>query len=139
MKSKNKARDYFLFWISLIVTAGSYFLSGLYGWNTPVIILLVFGLLILGFSIKNIVEAAILEEYGNKKQYQIEMKDERNTLIREKAGAKTNEYMLYLCTAILFVLIYLGVEFWVILLIGLLTTVHGILSIALYNYYANKY
>ena len=53
------------------------------------------------------------------------MKDERNTLIREKAGSKTNEYMLYLNTVITFALGFMGVEFWMICLFGSLVLAQG--------------
>jgi uncharacterized membrane protein len=74
-----------------------------------------------------------------KKQLEIEMKDERNTLIREKAGSKTNEYILYLNTFITIVLGFMSVEFKILCLFGSLILAQGILSISLYNYYANRY
>ncbi|AKB36476.1 hypothetical protein MSSAC_1886 [Methanosarcina siciliae C2J] len=82
---------------------------------------------------------AIKESIDAKKQLEIEMKDERNTLIREKAGSKTNQYMLYLNTAIILILGFKDVEFWMLGLFGFLILAQGVLSTGLYNYYDNRY
>ena len=88
------------------------------------IILLAIALLIFGLSTNNILKLFVIKEsIEAKKQQKIEMNDERNTLIREKAWSKTNEYMLYLSTIIIFVLIFMDVEFWIICLVGFLTLI----------------
>jgi hypothetical protein len=111
-----------------------------YGRDIRVIISLAIALLIFGRSIDNILKLfAIKESIEVKKQLEIELKDERNTLIREKAGFKTNEYILYLNTVITIVLGFMNVEFWILCLFGSLILAQGILSISLYNYYANRY
>lgn len=85
-----------------------------YGRDIRVIISLAIALLIFGRSIDNILKLfAIKESIEAKKQLEIEMKDERNTLIREKVGSKTNEYVLYLNTVITIVLGFMSVEFWI--------------------------
>lgn len=139
MKSNSQVRNYILVGISSGVIAGCYFVTNLYGSDIRVSILLAIALLVFGLSTNNILKLFGKESIEAKKQQKIEMKDERNTLIREKAGSKTNEYMLYLSTIIIFVLIFMDVEFWVICLVGFLNLVQGILSIILYDHYANRY
>lgn len=97
-------------------------------------------MLIFGHSVDNILKLfAIKESTEEKKQLEIEIKDERNTLIREKAGSKTNEYMLYLNTVLILILGFMGAEFWILYLFGSLILAQGILSISLYTYYNNRY
>jgi uncharacterized membrane protein len=139
-KNDSQVRNYILVGISAGVIAGCYFVTNLYGRDIRVIILLAIALLTFGLSTNNILKLFVIKESIEvKKQQKIEMNDERNTLIREKAGFKTNEYMLYLSTIIIFVLIFMDVEFWIICLVGFLTLVQGFLSIILYDYYSNRY
>jgi len=139
-KNDSQVRNYILVGISAGVIAGCYFVTNLYGRDIRVIILLAIALLTFGLSTNNILKLFVIKEsIEAKKQQKIEMNDERNTLIREKAGSKTNEYMLYLSTIIIFVLIFMDVEFWIICLVGFLTLVQGFLSIILYDYYSNRY
>lgn len=139
-ENNSQVRNYILVGISAGVIAGCYFVTNLYGRDIRVIILLAIALLTFGLSTNNILKLFVIKEsIEAKKQQKIEMNDERNTLIREKAGSKTNEYMLYLSTIIIFVLIFMDVEFWIICLVGFLTLVQGFLSIILYDYYSNRY
>jgi hypothetical protein len=138
VKSKSEVRNYILIFISWIVIASCYVAINLYGRDIRFLVLLAGALLALGLLTRNVLRNSIVQEYGSEKQYKIEMKDERNTIIREKAGSKTNEYMLYLGTVILFILIFIDVESWVIFLVGFFIFIQGILSIALYDYYASR-
>lgn len=143
MKINGQVRNYILVGISSGIVAGCLFAIKLYGRETWVIISLAIALLIFGNSVNNIMRIFSIKEsiesIEAKKQLEIEMKDERNTLIREKAGSKTNEYMLYLNAAITFVLGFMGAEFWIFCLFGFLILAQGILSIGLYNYYDNRF
>lgn len=140
VKINSKAKNYILVGISAGIIIGCLFAIKLYGRDIRVIIPLVIALLIFGHSVDNILKLFVIKESTEeKKQLEIEMKDERNTLIREKAGFKTNEYMLYLNTVIIFILGFMGAEFWVLCLFGSLIMAQGILSISLYNYYNNRY
>lgn len=140
VKINSKAKNYILVGISAGIIIGCLFAIKLYGRDIRVIIPLVIALLIFGHSVDNILKLFVIKESTEeKKQLEIEMKDERSTLIREKAGFKTNEYMLYLNTVIIFILGFMGAEFWVLCLFGSLIMAQGILSISLYNYYNNRY
>lgn len=140
IKINSQVKNYILVGISAGIIIGCLFAIKLYGRDIRVIIPLVIALLIFGHSVDNILKLFVIKESTEeKKQLEIEMKDERNTLIREKAGFKTNEYMLYLNTVIIFILGFMGAEFWVLCLFGSLIMAQGILSISLYNYYNNRY
>ncbi|MHC1757728.1 MAG: hypothetical protein AB9861_20285 [Methanosarcina sp.] len=136
----SQVRNYILVGISAGIIVGCLFAIKLYGRDTWVIISLAIALLIFGRSVDNILKLfAIKESIEAKKQLKIEMKDERNTLIREKSGSKTNQYMLYLNTAIILILGFKGVEIWMLGLFGFLILAQGVLSIGLYNYYDSRY
>jgi len=140
IKINDQVRNYLLVGISAGIILVCLFAINSYSRDIRVIISLAIALLIFGRSIDNILKLfAIKESIEVKKQLEIEMKDERNTLIREKAGSKTNEYILYLNTVITIVLGFMNVEFWILCLFGSLILAQGILSISLYNYYANRY
>jgi uncharacterized membrane protein YecN with MAPEG domain len=140
VKKNSQVRDYVLVAISSSVTMGCYVLTKLYGSDVRVSILYAVAILIFVLSTNNILKLFVIDEsIEAKKQRKIEMDDERNILIREKAVYKTNEYMLFLSVIIIYVLSFMNVEFWVICLIGFLVLVQGILSIVLYEYYAKKY
>lgn len=112
----------------------------LYGRDIRIIIPLAIALLIFGHSVDNILKLfATTSSTKVEKQLEIEIKDERNTLIREKAGSETSEYMLYLNTVIVFTLGFMGAEFWMLCLFGSLILAQRVLSVFLYNYYDNRY
>lgn len=140
IKINSQIKNYILVGISAGIIIGCLFTIKLYGRDIRVIIPLVIALLIFGHSVDNVLKLFVIKESTEeKKQLEIEMKDERNTLIREKAGFKTNEYMLYLNTIIIFILGFMGAEFWMLCLFGSLILAQGVISIFLYNYYDNRY
>jgi len=140
VKNNSQVRDYILVAVSSSVTMGCHVLTKYYGSDVRISILFAIAILVLALSTNNILKFFVIKEsIEAKKQRKIEMEDERNILIREKAVYKTNEYMLFLSVIIIYVLIFMNVEFWVICLIGFLVLVQGILSIVLYDYYAKKY
>lgn len=140
IKINSQVKNYILVGISAGIITGCLFAIKLYGRDIRVIIPLAIAVLVFGHSVDNILKLfAVKESTEEKKQLEIEIKDERNTLIREKAGSKTNEYMLYLNTVIILILGFMGAEFWVLFLFGSLILAQGILSISLYNYYNNRY
>lgn len=73
-----------------------------------------------------------------KHQKDIEMKDERNTLIRAKAGARVNSIMLYLLSIVAFVFIFLDLPLTIILVMWGLILTQGILLVTFYNYYSKR-
>lgn len=137
MKIKSNIRNYILIGLSASVMMGCLVLIKLYGRNIGVIILLVIALLIFGKSADNVLKG--YDDIEGKKKIDIEMKDERNTFIREKAGAKTNYFMLHLNSITILILAFMNAELWVVCLFGALLFLQGIISILTYNYYAKRY
>lgn len=140
MKINSQVKNYILVGISAGIIIGCLFAIKLYGRDIRIIIPLAIALLIFGHSVDNILKLfATKSSTKVEKQLEIEIKDERNTLIREKAGSETSEYMLYLNTVIVFILGFMGAEFWMLCLFGSLILAQGVLSVFLYNYYDNRY
>ncbi|AKB81550.1 hypothetical protein MSBR3_0972 [Methanosarcina barkeri 3] len=140
IKINSQVKNYILVGISAGIITGCLFAIKLYGRDIRIIIPLAIALLIFGHSVDNILKLfATKNSIKVDKQLEIEIKDERNTLIREKAGSKTNEYMLYLNTVIVLILGFMGAEFWMLCLFGSLILAQGVLSVFLYNYYNNRY
>ena len=140
IRINGQTKNYILVGISSGIIVGCLFAIKLYGRDIRTVIPLTIALLIFGNSIDNILKHfSIKESLEAEKQLKIEMKDERNTLIREKAGSKTNEYMLYINTVITLTLGFMGTEFWMLCLFDSLILAQGILSIFFYRYYDNRY
>lgn len=140
MKIKSQIRDYILVGLSTSIMMGCLVLIKLYGRNIGVIILLVAALLIFGNSTGNVLRGYALKDAAEeKKKIDIEIKDERNTFIREKAGAKTNYFMLHINSITILILAFMNAELWVVCLFGALIFVQGIISIFTYNYYVKRY
>lgn len=140
IKINSQVKNYILVGISAGIIIGCLFAIKLYGRDIRIIIPLAIALLIFGHSVDNILKLfATKNSTKVEKQLEIEIKDERNTLIREKAGSKTNEYMLYINTVIVFILGFMGAEFSMLCLFGSLILAQGVLSVFLYNYYDNRY
>lgn len=140
IKINSQVKNYILVGISAGIIIGCLFAIKLYGRDIRIIIPLAIALLIFGHSVDNILKLfATKSSTKVEKQLEIEIKDERNTLIREKAGSETNEYTLYLNTVIVFILGFMGAEFWMFCLFGSLILAQGVLSVFLYNYYDNRY
>jgi len=68
----------------------------------------------------------------------IEVNDERNTRIREKVGAKINQIMIYVLSALVLALGFMGAELYIILLIAALFVLELILAIVLTDYYSKQ-
>ncbi len=140
IKINSQVKNYILVGISAGIIIGCLFAIKLYDRDIRIIIPFSIALLIFGHSVDNILKLfAAKNSTKVEKQLEIEIKDERNTLIREKAGSKTNEYMLYLNTVIVFILGFMGAEFWMLCLFGSLILAQGVLSVFLYNYYDTRY
>lgn len=140
MKIKNEMKSYIIAGLSISAVTACVVLTKLYGRNIGTIILLVIFLLIFGKTADNILKGYALKDAPEaKKRAEIEQKDERNTFIREKAGARTNFIMLILNTCVIYFLIFMDAPLWVICLFGALTFLQGIIAVLTYNYYAKRY
>jgi hypothetical protein len=71
-----------------------------------------------------------------KKLEQIELHDERNIIIRDKAQSKTNLIMVYLCLAIIIVLAFMG-KYNACMCVSIAVMVDSVLARYL-TYYYNK-
>ena len=67
----------------------------------------------------------------------IEVNDERNTIIRDKAGAKANNIFVWLIFAAVMVFILFDVELYISLVLAVLIVINSVLS-SVYYYYYNK-
>ena len=68
----------------------------------------------------------------------IEVEDERNTLIRQKVGATTNHILVYIISAMLLVMSFMGESLAAVLLVSSLLVVQFILAVALTAYYSKR-
>lgn len=69
------------------------------------------------------------------KQNEIELKDERNTIIRNRAKAKAGDITSWLVMAIAYLTILIREEIWVTLVVVIVFVIHHIMSL----YFMGKY
>ena len=79
-----------------------------------------------------------LETAEIKKQKEIEVKDERNTAIREKAGYMVARCMNHVITAFILILAFMGADKIIILMAASLIVIELVLTIFFSNYYSKK-
>lgn len=140
MEKKSERKNNIIGGVSASIIVGSLILIKTQGSNIFFSIFLAIGIMLFGYSAGNVLKLfALKDAVEEKKQMEIDMKDERNTLIRDKAGAKTNYFMLVLNTVITLSLAFMDVEIWIMALFAVLIFAQGILSIMTYNYYAKRY
>lgn len=72
------------------------------------------------------------------RKQKIEAKDERNTIIRDKAGAKTLSYLLFMILISLLVFSWLDVELDYVRLIWWIMLISGIIYFAYIYYYKKR-
>ena len=91
----------------------------------------------LGGLIQNIfVPKAVLKQ--QKQQKEIEVNDERNIRIREKAGLVISRIMFYMIIVVLWVFVFMDVDMWIILLMTGMLVVYFVMLIVLTNYYSKR-
>jgi len=86
------------------------------------------------------IEASVVwKKYPDIKQHlEIEINDERNTIIRDKAGFKTNLIMNYLLLVLTIMFAFMGVSVYVVLSMVALIITQGVLFIIFSNQYEQK-
>ncbi|MEN6390486.1 MAG: hypothetical protein ABFD04_08705 [Syntrophomonas sp.] len=92
-------------------------------------------------GIGNFIGALIISETKNEemtRRKNIEVNDERNTRIREKVGAKINQFVIYVITAIVLALGFMGVNKVIIIMISSVLLLELVLAIGLSNYYSKR-
>lgn len=91
----------------------------------------------LGGLIQNIfVPKSVLQQ--QKQQKEIEVNDERNIRIREKAGLVISRIMFYMIIVVLWVFVFMDVAMWIILLMTGILVVYIVMLIVLTNYYSKR-
>jgi len=138
MRRNHSTRNYILAGISAAVLVGSLVITKIYGRNVVIISLLAISLMVFGNSMSEIFKQLAIKG-TDQKELDIEEKDERNTLIREKAAAKTNYFMLTLLSLMTFILVFMNVELWIICLFASLIGAEAIILVLTNIYYSKKY
>lgn len=91
----------------------------------------------LGGLIQHIfIPKSVLQQ--QKKQKRIEVNDERNIRIREKAGLVISRIMFYMIIFVLWVFVFMDVDMWIILLMTGMLVVYIVMLIVLTNYYSKR-
>ncbi len=73
-----------------------------------------------------------------RRQNQIEVQDERNVVIKEKASAMVSHIMTYLLSGCIILFSFLQVDKWIIVTIAGLLLGKGVLFTVFINYYAKR-
>lgn len=68
----------------------------------------------------------------------IEVNDERNIRIREKVGAAVNRVVIYVLTAIIFAMGFMGISIVAICMVASVLLLELVLAIVLSNYYSKR-
>ena len=90
-------------------------------------------------GIGNFIGALIISKTENEemtRRKNIEVNDERNTRIREKVGAKINQIVVYVITALVLTFGFMGIDVIIIIMISSLLLLELVLAIVLTNYYS---
>lgn len=88
------------------------------------------------FISKIIVKKIETEDIIRRKN--IEVNDERNIRIREKAGAKTNQFMIYALSVLVLALGFMNAGIIIILMVSALLILQLIFSVYFSNYYSKR-
>jgi hypothetical protein len=94
-----------------------------------------FGAAMFCVGISNFVGAIVIKEETARKK-NIEVHDERNIRIRERVGAKINQVMLYVISAILLTLGLMQESMIIIVMLTSVLVLELVLAIVLTNYYS---
>lgn len=95
----------------------------------------------LCLGIGNIVSTLIISGTENDevlRRKAVEVSDERNMRIREKAGAKTNQIMVYAITAVIVILGLTGADMGMILLVSSFLLLELVMVISLTHHYSER-
>jgi hypothetical protein len=94
---------------------------------------------LFGLSIDKLVLARLERKYPEiARQNEIEMKDERNVMIRDKAKARAADITHWLIIGIAFVLILIDAPLWATLTAVLVFSLYHIFSLAFMSAYRKK-
>ncbi len=97
------------------------------------------GIVLLEITVTNLTEIFVYRKYPmEKKKKDIEFYDERNSAIRQKASEKTNQTMLFIYSFIIFTLLFMNADLYILLLMACAMGMHGVLSIIYFNYFEKR-
>jgi drug/metabolite transporter (DMT)-like permease len=100
-------------------------------------LLLGIGAVIVSLTLASLLESRFRKKYPEiQRKKDIEVNDERNTIIREKSWARVNT--IWLLFAVVLVFIALDVELYITLVLSCLMVVNGILYAFIFNYYNKR-
>lgn len=99
------------------------------------------GAAVFCLGIGNFVGALIISKTENEEILRIkniEVNDERNTRIREKAGAKTNQIVVYALSLVVLAMGFMQIDLIAIVMVASILMLQLVLAIVLSNSYSKK-
>jgi len=100
-----------------------------------------FGSAMSAIGIGNLIRSFMvskLEDEKMKRSMAIEMNDERNIRIKEKAGYMVSRIMNYIICVLILALGFMNVDRMILIMVSLLLLAEVILVIIFFNYYSKK-
>jgi len=97
------------------------------------------GVFLFSYSLSTLLNRKIaLKHPEATRKKDIEVNDERNILIKAKAGARTNTILFYIISVVCFIFALLGAELYVVIIMALLILLNAALYIGYVNYYGKR-
>ena len=99
------------------------------------------GAAVFCLGIGNFVGALIISKTENEeilRRKNIEVNDERNTRIREKVGAKTNQIVVYALSLVVLAMGFMQINLIAIVMVASILLLQLVLAIVLSNYYSRE-
>lgn len=97
-----------------------------------------FGAAILALSIGSLLQSILISATEDEEMKRIEVNDERNVRIREKAGYMVSKVMNYMILAVILALGFMRADIFTILIVTSLLLVEGVLVVSFSIYYSKK-
>lgn len=92
------------------------------------------GVILFGRSIQGLYNNRLYKKYPKEKQQtEIEINDERNITIKDKAGAKTNYFMLQLTSIAMLALAFMKVDLVYVIIPAAFITVEAVVYFIMYR------
>ena len=136
MKNKNYPLYLILLVIGILLMAGGLYYGKSSGENQLSSVATGIGIALFGIAIGKLATLLVMTPEGQKKQ-DIDLKDERNVAIREKAAWKTNNIMITVLSVIGFALVFSDNLFAAILVVCAIM-IQSVSIVVYSNYYSKK-
>ena len=136
MKNKNYPLYLILLVIGILLMAGGLYYGKSSGENQLSSVATGIGIVLFGIAIGKLATLLVMTPEGQKKQ-DIDLKDERNVAIREKAAWKTNNIMITVLSVIGFALVFSDNLFAAILVVCAIM-IQSVSIVVYSNYYSKK-